>query len=66
MCEWDAYPSSWPRKGDPNQLMGVVKLNDTIKQHADKRKSAIFKSHNDAGQYYPRDQVKEVLKYWKV
>ena len=66
MCDWDAYPSSWPRKGDPKELMGVVKLNDTIKRYADKRKAAIFESHNDAGQYYPRDEVNGVLKYWKV
>ena len=65
--DWGAYPVSWPRgSGDGKLPPGVVPLNNDIRTDAVRRLARIRQDLKDAGQHYPRDQVREALAYWKV
>lgn len=64
--DWEAYPESWPRKPHEKLPLGVVKLNPAIKASADKRRASIRRDIEHAGQFYPQDEVRKVLKYWNI
>lgn len=64
--DWDAYPESWPRKPNEKLPLGVVPLTALIQSRARKRLAAIRKDLEKAGQFYPRDEVRAALEYWKV
>lgn len=64
---WDDYPSSWPRRRDEQvQPLGVTAFSTKAKAAADRRRARIFSDLANAGQYYPRDTVREVLEYWEI
>lgn len=62
--DWSAYPKSWPQTPGASLPLYVIKLNDEIRRSAATRLKAIRKALQGAGEKYPRNQVKEVLKYW--
>ncbi len=63
---WDAYPESWPKPSQASLPLGTTKFSDRIKDAANRRKSAIRDDLASAGPYYPRDEVREVLAFWKI
>lgn len=64
--DWDAYPDSWPDRLGARSPKGSVELTDKIEASINKRKSAIAKDLKSAGNYYPRDSVKNTLKFWNI
>src|SRR3954470_6480174 len=65
--DWDSYPSSWPRTPDDQKVpLGLVELTPAIKRSARARLSAIQNDLKNAGQYFPRQEVIEVLAHWKI
>jgi hypothetical protein len=64
--DWDAYPKSWPRFPGEKLPLGTVPLAPVIRASAEKRKAAIRRDLEHAGKYYPRDEVKRALAYWKI
>jgi hypothetical protein len=65
-ADWSAYPKSWPRFLNEKLPLGVVKLSPAIKASVDKRIAAIRRDLEHAGKFYPRDEVRAALTYWKV
>jgi hypothetical protein len=65
-ADWDAYPKSWPRKPGEKLPLGVAPLTPAIKASAERRRAAIRRDLEHAGKYYPRDEVKAALEYWKI
>jgi len=64
--DWKNYPKSWPKhKNDPLPA-GVVITNQRIRDSVKRRKARISKDIASAGPYYPKEQVREVLKYWNI
>ena len=63
---WDAYPASWPRTLNEKIPLGTVKLTPAIQASATERLSTIRNDLKQAGPFYPRKDVLEVLKYWKI
>ena len=61
--EQNAYPASWPKK-EADELPGVVPFNSNVKRFADRRIRKIQKELENAGKYYPREEVKSVLEFW--
>ncbi len=64
--DWDAYPESWPRTLHEKLPLGVVPLTARIRSRAKKRLASISHDLSSAGPNYPRDEVKDVLTYWKI
>lgn len=64
--DWESYPGSWPRRLDEGLPLGVAPLTDVIRASVEKRKTAIRRDLEHAGQYYPRDDVRAALAYWKI
>jgi hypothetical protein len=65
--DWPSYPESWPRHaGDGKRPRGLVELTPAIEAQAKKRLHAIRHDLKHAGQFYPRQQVRDVLSYWKI
>lgn len=61
-----AYPASWPKRaGDPAPL-GTVPMTAAIARDADRRVAAIFHDLDNAGPFYPREQVRAALSYWQI
>lgn len=61
------YPKSWPRKAGEQPPRGLVPGNDAILKYARSRKNKIMKDLNNRTLlHYPRKQVREVLKFWKI
>jgi hypothetical protein len=44
----------------------VAPLTDAIKAAIERRKAAIRRDLEGGGKYYPRDEVREALAYWKI
>jgi len=63
---WDAYPLSWPRVPMEKLPIGVVPLSPTIQTSAEKRLTAIRHDLISAGQFYPREKVRDALEYWNI
>lgn len=64
--EWDGYPESWPRPDRPSIPLGTASFSPRIKVAADNRLARIRFDLANAGPHYPRDEVREVLGYWKI
>jgi hypothetical protein len=64
--DWSAYPETWPRPGVAKTPPGVVSITDGIKKNVERRLATIRTDLKTAGKRYPRGEVIEVLKYWKI
>lgn len=64
--DWSAYPPSWPKADRASLPSGVVKLDDGIRESAARRLKKIREDLDNAGTYYPRDEVRKTLAYWKI
>ena len=64
--EWDGYPESWPRPDRPSIPLGTASFSPRIKVAADNRLARIRYDLANAVPHYPRDEVREVLGYWKI
>jgi len=64
--DWTHYPSSWPREPQSGVPMGVMPLTAQIEASAARRWERIQSDMNNAGQYYPRESVADVLAYWRL
>lgn len=64
--DWESYPQSWPKTPREKLPLGMVDLSPTIRVSAEKRKKTIRHDLEHAGSYYPRDEVKAALYYWKI
>ena len=64
--DWVSYPESWPRKPHEKLPLGIAPLTPSIQASAEKRKAAIGRDLEYAGEHYPRDEVKAALAYWKI
>jgi hypothetical protein len=64
--DWEAYPESWPKKPQDRLPLGVVAFSPTIRASARKRLDTIRHDLQHAGSYYPRDEVRSALAYWKI
>lgn len=65
-ADWDNYPKSWPTASRPSTPMGVVKLDEGIRESAQRRLDRIRYDLENAGPHYPRDEVRAALGYWKI
>lgn len=65
-CNWEAFPKSWPREVNTKEPSGVVPLNDRIRLKADQRLKRVISNISTAGEFYPREEVREVLNYWST
>lgn len=63
-CDWEAFPESWRGVSSINVLPNVVPFNGGIKRKADARLTRVLSDVQSAGQFYPTESVKEVLRYW--
>lgn len=64
--DWESYPPSWPTKPNEKLPLGVVELTQAIRNSAQNRLAAIRRKLEHAGNYYPRDEVRAALGYWKI
>lgn len=65
--QWDDYPVTWPRNQDDGLLpLGVMSFTEKAKASADKRRERIFNDLSNAGDFYPRENVRAVLDYWGI
>ncbi|MER9567422.1 hypothetical protein [Mesorhizobium sp. M0571] len=62
----DAYPASWPNDYRRDLPPGIVPLNSAISCDAARRLNRIRHDLENAGPFYPRDQVRTVAEYWKI
>jgi len=62
--DWTDYPESWPREPGSSAPMGTMPNSNDIRESADRRWSRIQSDMEKAGPHYPRDSVRQVLKYW--
>lgn len=65
-ADWSAYPKSWPKADRSSLPMGVTKLDAGIRESAARRLKSIRNDLKNAGDHYPRDEVRKVLAYWKI
>lgn len=61
-----AYPASWPRHAGDHVPPGTVRLTDAIARDAGRRLARIRHDLDHAGRFYPREQVRAVLAYWRI
>jgi hypothetical protein len=66
MTDWSAYPESWPTAQRATLPKGVAKLDDGIRESAQRRVTQIRKDLNNAGPHYPRDEVRKALAFWHI
>jgi hypothetical protein len=64
--DWSAYPGSWPRELGEKTPLGVVELTPEIRDLALKRLANIRHELKNAGEFYPREEVRRTLHYWKM
>ena len=64
--DWQAWPASWPRMGESKLPLGTVRISEAIKADADRRLATIRRDLKQAGSFYPRDDVRRALSYWKI
>jgi hypothetical protein len=64
--DWEAYPESWPRTSQERLPLGVVPLTPAIQASAHRRLDTIRRDLQNAGDHYPRDEVRAALAYWKI
>lgn len=59
------YPESW-RCAASGTVPGIVPINDKVRANARKRRVAITRDLQDAGEFYPRQKVRDALAYWNI
>jgi hypothetical protein len=64
--DWESYPNSWPKSPYEKLPLGVIKLSPMIRASAQKRVATIRHDLEHAGSYYPREEVRYALAYWKI
>jgi hypothetical protein len=64
--DWEAYPKSWPRTPHERLPPGVVGLSSAIRASAQKRLATVRRDLEYAGDFYPRNEVRAALGYWKI
>ncbi len=64
--DWSAWPISWPRQGEKKLPLGTTPFSDAIKADADRRLATIRRDLVEAGEYYPREGVRNALNYWGI
>lgn len=64
--DWSVYPASWPREAGATEPLGVRPLSSRIKHDAQKRVERIRHDLQNAGEFYPREQVQDTLEFWEV
>jgi len=62
--DWTDYPESWPREPGSSIPMGTMPITPDIRESADRRWRRIQSDMEKAGPHYPRESVRQVLKYW--
>lgn len=62
----DAYPTSWPNDHRGGLPLGTMELTPAIRRDASRRLDRIRRDLLEAGEYYPREQVRAVAEYWKI
>jgi len=60
------YPSSWPTPKRVCLPPGTMPFSSTVKRYADRRLDRIRSDLATAGPYYPADDVRSVLQYWRI
>ncbi|WP_419828047.1 hypothetical protein [Sphingomonas sp.] len=65
-ARWPAYPSSWPRTPDDPHPPDVMALTDRTARDARKRLQRIRDDLQNAGPFYPREQVRAALAHWNL
>lgn len=63
---WPAYPASWPSSRDDQPPPGMMPLTDRIERDARKRLNRIRHDLDNAGPFYPREQVRAALTHWGI
>lgn len=61
-----AYPASWPNDHRRDLPPGIVTLSPLIRRDASRRLDRIRRDLDEAGEFYPREQVRTVADYWKI
>jgi hypothetical protein len=64
--DWNSYPESWPKAPHEKVPLGMVELSPIIRASAQKRLAKIRHDLEHAGRYYPRNEVRDALAYWKI
>ncbi len=64
--DWEAYPQSWPRSPNEKRPMGIIELSPTIRASANKRLADIRHDLEHAGPFYPRQEVRDAMAYWRI
>lgn len=59
------YPESW-KDAASGPVPGIVPINDKIRAKARNRKAAIARDLENAGEFYPREKVRDALAYWNI
>ncbi len=62
--DWTDYPESWPIEPGSSIPMGTMPISPDIRESANRRWCRIQNDMEKAGPHYPRDSVRQVLKYW--
>jgi len=63
--DWDVYPASWPRPSFASVPRGAVKIGESVRRSAEQRLEQIHSDLINAGPHYPREMVRDALKYWE-
>jgi hypothetical protein len=58
------YPAGW-HTAAAGQVPGIVPISAKVRANAAKRKATIARDLVHAGEFYPRDKVRDALGYWK-
>jgi hypothetical protein len=64
--DWSAWPESWPRRGETKRPRGTTPFSGAIRADADRRLATIRRDLAEAGEFYPRDEVRDALNYWGI
>ena len=64
--DWESYPQSWPKTLNEKMPLGVAPFSPAIRDCALKRLDATRHDLKEAGPYYPREEVRAALAYWKI
>jgi hypothetical protein len=64
--DWGSYPASWPRSHGEKRPLGTIPLTPEIEKSTHRRLAVIRRDLQSAGPYYPRDEVRAALEYWKI
>ena len=63
----DGYPEEWPTAERRILPPGTAPYNERVRSSIARRKAKIFRELRDRSlEHYPRDKVREVLKFWNV